>query len=465
MRVQLILDAASVASTEGASFHLNPAVKHVANPVLHPGLPHQWDGLNIGWPATVLYSASDGKFRCWYTGREVMQSSARAYYTGYAESDDGINWVKPHLGQVRFLDAPTNQIRPAWTVPDGWTVMALSLAFENPLPDAPASQRFGGYWIEYALDFSHWTKCLAWSPDGKIWTRHSTAYEKRRRVEYQDICQLLYDPDEPDPAWRVKGYTQLYQNTPHPLGDPHVKFGVRHAGLVHGASFERVTDAAQPVALAPLPGVDEEIHLVTVTKLHGQYLMLFESDRFSREPLHGDLRLAVSDDGRTFRRVNPEQAVVATGRRGTWDENLLVTTSLGLQPVGDDVYIYYVGCPSTFTCWPMQYTRYPERRGSEFAPTFLGLATLRRDRYAYAAGPGQLVLKLPAARWDHLWLNADGAPLISCQLNGRSQTGRLGSEVRHGVYRQVQWEVPPRDGTSVHIILNSSDRLYSYAWE
>src|SRR5687767_1915806 len=211
MNIQLILDESSVSTADGVTFHLNQATKHPGNPVLLPGEPHQWDSLQVSWPATVLYSPSDKKFRCWYAGMDCIQSPERRWETGYAESDDGVHWQKPELGQFTFLERPTNRIKTSWDT------YILSLVFENPLPDAPASQRFGGYWIEVDKDeinWLSWRKTLAWSPNGKTWTRHGTAYEKEKRIDYHDICQLLYDVDEPDPAYRIKGYTQLNRDVP-----------------------------------------------------------------------------------------------------------------------------------------------------------------------------------------------------------------------------------------------------------
>src|ERR1043165_5991692 len=123
----LLLDDQSVAESHGVTFHLNPATKHPENPVLLPGEPHQWDSLCVSWPGTVLYSPRDQKFRCWYTGLDVMQTPDRTWHCGYAESDDGIHWTKPDVGQVEFLGKPTNWIKP------NWNTSALSFSFENPL--------------------------------------------------------------------------------------------------------------------------------------------------------------------------------------------------------------------------------------------------------------------------------------------------------------------------------------------
>jgi len=453
-----MLDESSVASLEGVTFHLNEAAKHPENPVLLPGEPHQWDSLQISWPATVLYSPGDRKFRCWYAGLDVVQTPERCWRTGYAESNDAVRWSKPELGQVTFLGQPTNQIKPERGNEN------LSFVFENPLPAAPASERFGGYWIEYDAD--SWRKGLAWSADGKAWVKAGTAYQKADRGSYHDISQLLYDAEEADPAWRVKGYTQVYRDLPHPLGEEKtVGLGVRVVGLVHGNSVTRVDDAADPVALLPEPGIDEEIHFGSVSKVHGQYLMLFESDRFSKNPIHGDLRLAVSSDGRKFRRVHPHQALVPTGPKGTWDENLLVTTSAALQMVGDELYIFYIGCPNLYNSWPRQYAVQGERRGAYFAPCYMGLATLPRDRYAYAAGPGTITSRPASLAAGEVWVNADGEPTIATRGANRHATGHLGQERVHTVYRKVVWHHgTPGGEVALEFVLRGNDRIYSFGY-
>lgn len=463
--IHLLLDAASVAHSEGVTFHLNPATKHPDNPVLEPGEPHEWDGLQVSWPATVLYSPRDRKFRCWYSGFEVLQSPDRRWKPGYAESDDGVHWTKPPLGQFEFLGRDTNRIDPDWG-PE-----FLSFAFENPLPDAPPAQRFGGYWIETDHQMQgSWGKSLGWSPDGKVWTRANMAYHKVNRMEMQDINQLLYDPEEADPAWRVKGYTQAFIRAPGPpQTSPFLGFAdrpyLRHIGLVHGAHHDAVEDADEIVALAPEAGIDEELHFATVMKVDATYVMLFESNRFSRNPIDGDLRIAVSDDGRRFRRVHPHDALVDTGPKGSWEQNLLTTTTTGLQMVGDEVYIFYIGCPSIYNAWPAQYAVSAERRGSQFAPTFMGLATLPRDRFAYAAGAGAVTTHPLTVGSEGLWLNATGDAITVTGLDANGAAiaqGRTGTQISQTVYRRVEWEkAPPAGEVSLRLELGAGARLFS----
>src|SRR5437899_982500 len=101
---------------------------------------------------------------------DIIQAPGRKWMPGYAESEDGVHWQKPVLGQIRFLDRETNQIKP------DWTTSVLSLVFENTF-SATGGERFGSYWTEIGPKLSYLRKGLAWSADGKVWKRERTAYE------------------------------------------------------------------------------------------------------------------------------------------------------------------------------------------------------------------------------------------------------------------------------------------------
>jgi hypothetical protein len=460
-KIVLMLDEKCVAASQDIGFHLNPAKKHPDNPVLLPGEPHQWDSLQVGWPATVLYSVSDRKFRCWYSGLDALQKdrSAVTWPTGYAESDDGIHWRKPDLGQVTFHGRPTNQIRPDWKI-DGYAAGTLCSAFENPSPDALPSQRFGGDWSEAVVLPSGGKdrRRFAWSPDGISWTPAGLLYQLRLKGRHFNVSQLLCMPDADDPESRVIAFAQAKRPR---SWDGRV---VRQIGAMRGPSVENIKDSGDAVLLAPENGIDEELHFASVSRVGNTFLMLFESDRFARNPIHGDLRLAIGTDGRHFRRVHPRDAVVSTGPKGVWDENLLVTTTSAMQEVGDEVYIFYIGCPNVFNSWPKSYSEDPDRRGSLMYPTYLGLAMLLRDRYGYAAGNGTLISN-PIELRGALWLNAEGEALevTAADSSGKQAShGRLGRERFQTVYRKVVWSgTPPTGSLQLRIRLSDSDKLYS----
>ncbi len=300
-------------------------------------------------------------------------------------------------------------------------------------------------------------------------------------MDFQDISQLVYDPDDPDPAFRVKGYTQILRPrgwkpraqgvavSVEKGGKELAEFAalkeVRQIGLVHGNDFAKVSDAADPIVLGPEEGIDEELHFASVRKFGSTFVMLFESDRFSRNPLHGDLRLAVSSDGRKFRRVHKHTPLVSTGPKGMWDENILVTTTSAMQEVGDEIWIYYFGAPNTFRHWPAQYAVDPTRRGSLFSASYLGLATLPRDRFAYATGEGTVTTHPIQLDEGELWLNADAdvmqVKLVNTDGHMIAQ-GALSAERRQSVYRKVKWTTQPRaGGYRVQFALTNGSRLFS----
>ncbi|MHB9131332.1 MAG: hypothetical protein ACYDBB_09615 [Armatimonadota bacterium] len=459
MTTSLILDELSVADTAGVTFHLNTAAKHPANPVLLPGEPHQWDSLQVSWPGTVLYDREERLFRCWYSGFDAVQTVERWWRPGYAESEDGIHWTKPELGQVDYLDRPTNQLR------FDWDYLNLSCVFANPAPDALPSQRFGALLTEWAPEAGAGMarKGIAWSPDGKQWTRAGQAFpDSLPGKDFQDINQLLFQPDVDDPAYHVLGFAQAFL----PRWDGML---VRNIGQVHGPDPAHLTNEEPMLVLAPEQGIDEELHFASVKHVGKTYIMLFESDCFSTHPLHGDLRLAVSDDGRHFRRVHSTQPLVATGTRGMWDENLLVTTTSTIQEVGDELYCFYFGCPNLYTAWPGGYAVSAERRGAMFYPAYLGLATLPRDRYAYARGPGALTTLTLELGEDGLWLNADGDEITVTAKRADDgtviATGKLSNERRQTVYRKIHWTgMAPVGACQCQVQLGENERLYSLAY-
>ena len=80
--------------------------------VLGPGVDGAWDSLLVGRPS-VLHE--DGRFRMWYDGRRdlpvgapaegVPKSDRSVRAVGYAESVDGLTWIRPQAEPVFGEDA------------------------------------------------------------------------------------------------------------------------------------------------------------------------------------------------------------------------------------------------------------------------------------------------------------------------------------------------------------------------
>ena len=449
----LILDRESVADADRTTFHLNPAQKYPENPVLLPGEPHHWDGLQVIWPGTVLYDPEDKLFRCWYNGLDAVQKnrSKVPWVPGYAESQDGIHWTKPSLGQLTHEGLPTNRI-----VVD-WSQQVLTIVVKNPDQSDPA-RRFLGLW--HVDNETGQRKILASSADGKAWKEEGISFapENGNRFKFIDVSSLIFQPDAANENERLLAYGQVF----HPRTWDNQT--VRQIGLATGPNLGSFKWSNDLIVFAPEEGIDEEIHFASVSKIGDLFVMLYESDRFSLKPLHGDLRLAVSTDGRKFRRVHSRTPLVSTGSKGMWDENLLVVTTQAIQQVGDEIRIYYFGCPNVYRNWPGAYG-VNGLKGSLFYPTFLGLATLPRDRFAYAMGPGSVITPQLVLGEQGLWLNADGdqVKVTALDPSGASAAiGHLVGSLSKSLYRKVQWAThPPAKPCQFRVELNARERLYS----
>ena len=93
-----------------------------------------WDKGNI-WAATIIND--DGKYKVWYRcDTEPETALTRSGNgTGYAESDDGLNWEKPNLGIFELNGSKDNNL--VWMGPG-----ANLAPFKDPNPDIPEDQRY-----------------------------------------------------------------------------------------------------------------------------------------------------------------------------------------------------------------------------------------------------------------------------------------------------------------------------------
>ncbi|MCA9060733.1 MAG: hypothetical protein KDA85_19610, partial [Planctomycetaceae bacterium] len=95
-----------------------------------------WEG-NTSAYFTILYDGS--KYRAWYRGSHWDTEAKRATHpevTCYAESEDGLHWVKPELGLCEFAGSTRNNI--VW---DGIGTHCFT-PFVDRNPDCDPAARF-----------------------------------------------------------------------------------------------------------------------------------------------------------------------------------------------------------------------------------------------------------------------------------------------------------------------------------
>lgn len=149
----------------------------------------------IQWP-TVMRSKVDGKFKMWYQsgfkvkpehGEIIIDNATQGAWRKvvcYAESDDGVNWVRPELNLFLTDSFPGNNIVLDW---EGFLLDSPSVIEDMEDPDDSRRYKMLVYHLDRS-DPSVTGGCLLFSPDGVHFTYSGI------HLPSQDAECLWYDP-------------------------------------------------------------------------------------------------------------------------------------------------------------------------------------------------------------------------------------------------------------------------------
>ena len=273
-------------------------------PWLEPDQP--WEG-SINW-LTVIQE--DGKFRCWYLVKfpkedaadatRVMAGEQEMDFGGgamcYAESEDGLHWVKPSLGIFTFGGAKTNNI----VSPYGGS----SAVFRDD--SAPADERYKAFHWDRLHDVPEDTEpqfkyglygCL--SPDGYHWTRLPEPLLRDFHDTHNVGC---WDPT-------LKKYVAFVRG----------KLNGRAISRSETDDFRQWPAAQVVVCPTPMDSPADDYYTNGFTWYPDDPSVKFLfSAIYHHDSDLVDTRLATSPDGRLFNWVSYEP-IVEPGRLGEWD--------------------------------------------------------------------------------------------------------------------------------------------------
>ena len=181
--------------------HLLPFRRHLTyylskpevrrEPVLSPSSedPNAPDHQVANFYGTVLHD--EGRFRMWYYAmNEVLPKTYQFSMVCYAESDDGIRWSKPGLGEKEFkgsrdnnaIDFPGTQNQGAWIIKDDEDPdpQRRYKMVRNPLQESgPVADRFGQpvstLGTATSPDGIHWAVEPEWPVD--VFAEQSSLYK------------------------------------------------------------------------------------------------------------------------------------------------------------------------------------------------------------------------------------------------------------------------------------------------
>jgi hypothetical protein len=297
--------------------------------------PHE-EGGNINLYCCVL-KESDGRIRVWYdlltpTGPGPYEHQRRVCY---AESTDGVTFVKPELGLFEVRGSKKNNV----VIPG---VIGGSSVWIDP--HAPPEHRYKTQAKVYPSGRFH----MHSSPDGVHWTLYA---EIPPQGPHDTQTIIFWD----EPSQRYLFYGR------HRAITPEIDIlcrSVRRAELTDLTKIENTGLAIWPDQLdrakheAPAGQTPVDYYGATVfpySETEGLYIMLAQAfwhwqptdaETGTLAPGMRDVRLAVSRDSKTFTRVGDRRPFMRPGPSGRFDSRQIWAMP---NPIimDDEVWIYY----------------------------------------------------------------------------------------------------------------------------
>lgn len=409
----LAIDDHALPLRRNLCLHLTrPAVR--AEPVLLPerGNPDAPDNAAAHFYGGVVHEPG-GPYRMWYyachwdptqTGSEPLCPGLIEGPICYAESDDGLHWTKPHLGQVQWRGSRDNNIVRLGTLFNEGVHVLKDAHERNP------RRRYKMVYNYRPSGRDFWTVRTATSPDGLAWSEGP-------ELPYDGFLEQasLY---EFGGLYYVNGQMLLRGEGGHPMGRQ--GFAIVSPDFEHwlpecGESF-LAAEPADPAARGVAKPYDQ-VHIGVGATSFGTVLVGLwciwhnrpQTEWFGMGSTCGDFGLVVSNDGLHFREpvkghvwLHRDDSPPAGLRAGVAHGRILCQGN-GILNVGDETRIYH--------------GRWANTAAVRDYHAEVALATLPRDRWgALALFPDAAEgsvwtapLRLSKRAGTRLTLNAEGA--------------------------------------------------------
>jgi len=196
----LLVDDHPVHSRPGTQRVLHQPVRHQHNPLIAETKP--WEAA-IGY-CSVYRNPESGRYQMWYQAyaADRAKDPTRRCVVAYAESEDGLQWVKPELRLFAFEDVHDTNIV---LVGNGGRSVNYGASVIVDLRDPDAQKRYKmAYWDFAVRDGQEYPGlCVAFSPDGIHWHKHPLA--PLLRASYGAPGPTPLDDDDDNKAWNRPG--------------------------------------------------------------------------------------------------------------------------------------------------------------------------------------------------------------------------------------------------------------------
>lgn len=397
---QLFVDNFLIADTDLKPTYHTPDF-FAGNPVLEP--TEEWENTVEGAPYAapfsdgIWYDEKDGKFKMWYLAGagSIHKQDKQTFYTCYAESTDGIHWVKPDLDLVPgtcLVDSANRDAATVW-LDRNETDPAKRYKLFN-VERRPTDRRWQ-FILKYSPDGIHWSNGVAQS--GDLYDRSSVFYNPFRNVW---CISMRY-------GTKVSSRSRAYLEAK----DPETAVSMAHR-MRKGIPDQNMVYWFTPDNLEPrhpqFPEVDPGIYnfdaIPYESIMLGQYAVWQGPENHICGELgvqkRNEIMLGYSRDGFHFSRPVHTPFMANDTTDGAWNWGNM--QSIGGVPliVGDSLYFYCSGRRLNDIMWDSY--------------TSTGLAKLRRDGFVSMgtgdAKRGSLTTEPLTFDGEYLFVNANVAP-------------------------------------------------------
>jgi hypothetical protein len=409
-------DSVAIPHTQNLRLEMHQPQRYAGNPVLARGEPGSVDALGVQFYGSVL--REDGKFRMWYVAYDddaTNKARSERWRAAYAESVNGIDWVKPSLGLVEFKGNKENNLVD---VGGAWGFVNLKVIKDES--DADPTRCYKMMTHVYFRHHSRLGTLLPFvSADGLRWRAVKDVQPVKGELKKSD---LLVPGVHLEPASGLYQWDGQYFLTAQNAMPATFHYQGRVVRLLRSADFTHwsatstlaFVRTAQHEYLGAGRSREGEQNHEGIAVWHRNNVLLGIYGRW-----HGavewpgvtvDLGWVVSNDGHYFREPKHEWTLLERGEDGAWDQGGLLQGQ-GFENVGEQTLLYY-------GAWDPRPTG-----GKEVPRGGVGIATLPRDRFGElrvdlaGEGPGdyqlpevkaELITQSLAVKQPKFFLNAHG---------------------------------------------------------
>jgi hypothetical protein len=410
-------DNVSIPHTQNLKLEMRQPARHPSNPVVKRGAPGTPDAHGVQFYGSII--KDNGKYRLWYVSfdddpnNKVASSRWRA---AYAESADGLNWVKPELGLVEFHGSTKNNLLDMGG--ESWGFVNLKVLKDDADPD-PARRYKMTTHVYYRHTRRLGTLLPFVSADGLRWKPVKDVKPLKAELRKEDLFIPGFHFEPSGGLYQWDGQFVISGQNALPGIHPYQGRSVRHyrsADFVNWSATNSIAfvRASQYEWLGPNRSREgEQCHEgISVWNRGNVLLGIYGRWHGAAEwkDVRIDLGLVMSNDGLNFREPKHEWTFLERGKDGEWDQGGLLQGQ-GFENIGEQTFVYY-------GTWDPRPTG-----GKEVPRGGVGVAVLPRDRFGDLVfdptneGPAdyqlpkvtaELVTASLAVKNPRFFINADG---------------------------------------------------------